>query len=315
MVRRCPHRAFTLIELLVVIAIIAVLIGLLLPAVQKVREAANRAKCMNNLKQIGLALHNYHDSYGKLPAPRPDPETWTSIDNLRDMPNVFGGWLVRILPYIELDAVARECADKTTFYTVGAQHQIPLYNCPSDPRGLVARVSADQFGNAATTGYLGVTGNDEDPPYGNATNGIFWVGVHDLILRPSLRRGNYGTKFLDISDGLSNTLMVGERPPSPDLFWGWWAYSDFDSLLATPNRAPVPGVDHPECNVRLPGFFSPGDVNDTCASVHYWSFHTGGGNWLLGDGSVRFLPYAVGTTVVPLMASRNGGEVFDASQF
>src|SRR5262245_46853100 len=107
------RRGFTLIELLVVIAIIAVSIALLLPGVQKVREAAARTKCQNNLKQIGLALHLYHDANGKLPMPRPEPDYWTSYVSLTT--NTCGAWMVRILPFIEQESVARECLDRNTF--------------------------------------------------------------------------------------------------------------------------------------------------------------------------------------------------------
>jgi hypothetical protein len=213
--------------------------------------------------------------------------------------------MVRILPYIEQDSVARECLDRTTFLTVGSNRKLVMYNCPSDPRGLTSYGSSGPYADAATTSYLGVTGNNETT-WGNATNGVFWTGT--IV---TAGQGNRGTRLLDITDGLSHTLAVGERPPAADLYWGWWAYSDYDSLLATPNR------DHQYygCIGRLPGYFSPGVVTDNCDTQHYWSFHPGGGSWLLADGSVRFLPYSAGTTVIPLLASRNGGEVFDGGPF
>jgi len=294
-----PRRGFTLAELLVVFAIVDVLIGLLLPAVQKVRDAAARAKCQNNLKQIGLALHCYHDANGKLPMPRPNPDYYTSFVNVTT--NTWGAWMVRILPYIEQDSVARECLDRNTFLTIGSNRRLPIYNCPSDPRGLTSYGSSGQYADAATTCYLGVTGTNETF-FGNASNGVFWTGTAFTI-----GQGNRGTKLVDITDGLSNTLAVGERPPSPDLYWGWWAYSDYDSLLATPGR----DYQYGGCIGRLPGYFSPGVVTDNCDSQHYWSFHTGGGHWQLADGSVRFLQYSAGTAVIPRMASRNGGEVID----
>ena len=301
--RLMSRRGFTLIELLVVVAVIAVLIGLSLSAVQKVREAAARAKCQNHLKQIGLALHAYHDAHGRLPMPRPVPDLWTSYGSTTT--NVWGAWMVRILPAVEQDAIARECLDRATFFTVGSNRRLAIYSCPSDPRGLTSYGSSGQYADAATTSYLGVTGNDENP-WGNASNGVFWTGTITTA-----GQGNRGTKFLDITDGLSYTLAVGERPPAADLYWGWWAYSDYDSLLATPNR----DFQYAGCTGRLPGYFSPGVVTDNCDTQHYWSFHTSGGNWLLADGSVRFLRYSAGTTVIPLMASRNGGEVVDDGPF
>jgi prepilin-type processing-associated H-X9-DG protein len=107
-----------------------------------------------------------------------------------------------------------------------------------------------------------------------------------------------------VTDGLSNTTVVGERPPAHDRSWGWWPKSDFDSLLANPNQE---GLLVSGC--PLPGFFRPDIVSNRCAVTHYWSLHTGGGNWLMGDGAVRFFSYSAGPTILPALASINGGEV------
>ena len=99
--------------------------------------------------------------------------------------------------------------------------------------------------------------------------------------------------------------MVGERPPASDLSWGSWRGSDFNSVLAHPNRETSIITGCPD-----PALFAPDNVNNKCAATHYWSLHTGGANWLLGDGSVRFIQYSAATTVVTPMASINAGEVF-----
>ena len=201
------RRAMTLIEVLVVIAIIGVLIGLLLPAVQKVRSTAERIICTNSLKQIGLAVHTYHDVNGSFPPaiaetfyPKPrDKMQWVS-------------WLARILPFVEQQAVydnmkaafAQQGSFPDPFISPphsGLGTVLNLYRCPADGREYKATYAGGL--TVAFTAYLGVNGRDL-----RSLDGLlYW---------------NSNVKFLDITDGTSNTLMVGERPPSSDLVFGWW---------------------------------------------------------------------------------------------
>lgn len=316
-------RGFTLIELLVVIAIIAVLIGLLLPAVQKVREAAGRTKCQNNLKQIGEALHNYHDAIQHFPSPRPALPSSTTVGQytsyawnaLPATTESCGGWMFRILPYIEEGNRQNSLATVTVAANVGNQiniigaDSINIYMCPADIYAKGKSSGSPPTGGRAATSYLGVTGNDEWNESGfygsNATNGIFapWTW-NQSSNNPSIN----GVRIAQITDGTSNTVMVGERPPSPTNAHGWWRGSDFWAMMALPNREQsiVTGCTDP-------GYFRPDKPNNMCAATHFWSMHETGGNWLLADGSVRYYTYSAGTIILPQMASINGGEVISGN--
>jgi prepilin-type N-terminal cleavage/methylation domain-containing protein/prepilin-type processing-associated H-X9-DG protein len=287
------RKGFTLIELLVTVAIIAVLIGFLFPAVQKIREAANRAHCLNNLRQMGVALHHYHNLRGMFPhaynarALRANPSTvW---DGQRFI--VTESWATLILPFLDQENLER------TEYSGYHGRDVAVYQCPSDPR-VTGMYQDANFGMEGLTDYLAVTGTETYFPLGRPPcNGVMYASSR--------------TRIADITDGLSNTVLVGERPSSPDLYWGWWTWSAFDASLGVRNTRSVyvnSGGDPPIiCKNLFPENYRPGTGNN-CDAHHFWSMHPGGGNWLFADGSVRFLPYG-SNRVLPALATRSGGEV------
>src|SRR5579885_2769223 len=198
-------RGATLVELLVIIAILAILIGLLIPAVQKVRQAMNRARCLDNLRQVGLALHHYHDDRGAFPPGVTSP-------GVRD-PYPWMSWHTRLLPYVEQGplwaATVKAFRGEPTDFRlnpphVGVSTPMPLYACPSDPRTPAPRaVPLYPAWAIAYTDYLGNEGINAQ-----RLDGVLYVDSR--------------TRLTDIRDGTSNTLLVGERPPSPEVWLGWW---------------------------------------------------------------------------------------------
>jgi prepilin-type N-terminal cleavage/methylation domain-containing protein/prepilin-type processing-associated H-X9-DG protein len=319
------RRGFTLIELLVVIAIIGVLVGLLLPAVQKVREAASRMKCASNLKQVGVALHNYHDTFNYFPPGYIDGNTNPASTPDNDVGPGWG-WASFLLPYMEQQNLYNQI-DFSQGVGLGsnvAVSQVPLtiYQCPSDPYQQNFTVWPTSV-VVAHSNYVGCNGWEEcfwnsggvgDPAgndglagtYGSAGNGLFFRNSHH--------------NFASVTDGLSYTIFVGERSANhaPATWTGavtggrcpaWMAsqppapYSpppgppydnaDFDEalVLAHGNATHLPNADFP--------IFDP-DV--------FYSMHPGGANFLFGDGSVHFLRSTINGKTYQSLCTIAGGE-------
>jgi prepilin-type processing-associated H-X9-DG protein len=269
---------------LVVIAIIAILIGLLLPAIQKVREAANKTKCQNHLHQLGIALHNYHDNNGGFPQAYNKTSPWLAPDNAMRK-----SWMAFILPYIEQHAA--EGLGVTGYQGI----VIKIFGCPSDPLEGRLGVFAG-LPPGAMTDYIAVDGSS----YANTPSATFGVGLPiDGVMY-----GGSRTQITNIFDGTSQTVMVGERPPASSTSWGWWTWGPYDSALGVQNACPDPhGTSCP-----LPQLYGPGRPGVECDALHYWSLHPGGSNWLFADGSTKFMAYSA-RAILPSLATRAKGEV------
>jgi prepilin-type N-terminal cleavage/methylation domain-containing protein/prepilin-type processing-associated H-X9-DG protein len=285
------RRAFTLLELLVVIAIISILLGLLLAASQRVRASADRLTCANHLHQIGIALHGYHDHHQVLP-----PGTGSEEKDRFPYLN----WHARILPFLEeaglWQRIQQAYAADGNFLHVPPHVErgtvVLVYTCPSDPRTLTPVLRT-----IAATAYLGVSG-------------LTSAGGEGVLFMDSKIR------LADIRDGTSQTLMVGERPPSADWTYGWW-YAGWgqnhsgalDSVLGVRElNHPLNELDR-RC-VSAPYPFKAGDPDQQCDALHFWSLHSGGAHFLLADGSVRFLSYSA-DSILPALATRAGGELVE----
>ena len=286
-------RGFTLIELLVVIAIIAVLIALLLPAVQQAREAARRTQCKNNLKQIGLALHNYHDIALSL------PPGWIGVT--AGQPDIFGvngwGWASKLLPQIDQAPlynqinfnVKMESPPNTTFRTT----HLPAFRCASDNSAgnvfTIQTTAGTNLVDLAVSNYVGVFGTS-DIDKCTTTPNIVCAGEGAFFQNSSIQ-------IRDFTDGLSNTIIAGEHKSRRDSGFIWT--STWTGVVATADNAVVRILGTTDHTPNAPA----NHIDD------FSSYHVGGAHFVMGDGAVRFISTNIDLGVYQHLATRAAGDL------
>jgi prepilin-type N-terminal cleavage/methylation domain-containing protein len=287
------RHGFTLIELLVVIAIIAILIALLLPAVQQAREAARRTQCRNNLKQIGLAVHNYHDIYNMI------PPGWVGVDLVTGLPYTEGNngwcWASKLLPQLDLGTVYNQIdfrlGVENAANLLPRKQILSVFRCPSNAIAELTWTITDgtnDLAELALSNYPGVFGTTDihncegiPAPFQCSSDGMFF---HNSSIR-----------FSNVSDGLSQTIMVGERKirHNPDWHSTWTGVvptgeETFESILGTTDHTPNNPANH---------------LDD------FSSYHAGGAIFALADGSARFIGENIDLGVYQYLSTRSAGEV------
>jgi prepilin-type N-terminal cleavage/methylation domain-containing protein/prepilin-type processing-associated H-X9-DG protein len=304
-----PRRGFTLIELLVTIAIIGVLVALMLPAVQQVREAARRTQCKNNMRQIGLALHNYHDAMRTFPpgviVRDPELEWWNSHPGW--------GWAAQILSQVDQAPVY----NKINFGVSISDAQnssacivpLPVYVCPADPAPTTFTAKGNgQWGtpsgpicDVASANYVGVSCTEQSDLSNWATTGKW---IYDGVLFPNSR-----IRMNDITDGTSSTFLVSERShrDGPVTWTG-----AVPGATVSPTASATPNVWDGDSAMTLSfvgDATKPGQAGNVWTSAGHTSNHGVGAHFLFCDGHIQFLSPSIDFRVLTALATRNGGEV------
>ncbi|MFG0262072.1 MAG: DUF1559 domain-containing protein [Novipirellula sp. JB048] len=317
-------RGFTLVELLVVIAIIGVLVGLLLPAVQAAREAARRMQCSNNLKQMGLALHNYHDTF------RAFPPGSRSHPTIVPRNNHGTNWRTSILAFLEQSSLYEKLNFETGSFSgssfsggneVLSGLVVPVYKCPSSPTD---PFEADRGTSNTRDGmmheYVGIAGAYPDP--GGRSN-VCKSSLRGMVCRSGLLLANETRRFRDATDGTSNVILIAEQSglvqntPIRANYGGGWAGTSADPGHPVYNVRTVPsghnfyhtGLSVIRWAINSPTYVSGSSSHSYMTNTILNSMHPGGIQVMLGDGSVRFLTESIEMETLRRLASADDGEV------
>ena len=325
--RTGSQKGFTLVELLVVIAIIGILIGMLLPAVQVVREAARRSNCLNNMRQLGIALHNYEGANKAFPPSRLDPDDQRIPSHLTNHrgESAFQSWTTLILPYIEQGNLADNFDfrqpwfdDASSNNSTVIQTQLALFKCPSSP---TAEGVDPYHVTGAAAGDYGSINEVKKRVYTDV------LGVPDpgSSAREGLLSKFHENRIALASDGLSNTLYVAECAGQPEVYiaGGRMTMEDFanyrDDKVVNFNGQLVPedgtGWADPDCGFSINGAtddgldrYGPKMINAINVSEVY-AFHTGGASFAMADGSAHFINESIDAETFVQLCTRAGGEV------
>lgn len=308
-----PRRrsAFTLIELLVVIAIIAILIALLLPAVQQAREAARRTQCKNHLKQLGLALHNYHDTHGVF------PYAWGANQEF---------WSAMILPQIEQTALYNTLEWRNSLLTdwasfnspnrVAAGTLISTFICPS--MAIPEQQTNAGIPNRTVTSYRAVAGAYVSSDDASTRPAPYNTSQYKSLEETNLDGMMFGAskiRMKDVTDGTSNTLLIGESYTDPNFTkdgqgMDYWIL--FGPQMGQWRPGVATGTEHTETAgsavVPINSRLNP-NIHGVLMEMSFGSYHVGGAHFLLTDGAVRFISENVSQTLYEALATRRGGEV------
>ena len=297
--RRRKKAGFTLVELLVVIAIIGILVGLLLPAVQAAREAARRMQCSNNLKQLALSLHNYHDAHKKFPYGYYDGFTYHNRDT----------WMQQILPFMEQTAFFNQYQAWVGQWVMDTpvllkDQVLPGFVCPSDSEapGKGGGGGLRSGGYGFQGNYVGCSGNTVMTRNSQLLNGVFY--------------NNSDSKFGSMSDGTSNTLVFGESLIRPGTggwggaggYWGGGPHGAYGFTTLEPPNTTIPDSIY-SCKSTTYVQAPCNPIGGAAALQNFArSYHTGGAQFALGDGSVHFISQSINVITYWALGSRNGGE-------